>query len=226
MISLTPIEARTLGVLIEKAHTVPAQYPLTLNSLVSGCNQKNNREPVTEYSEDDVLDGLDGLRAKKLAAEVMLAGSRVSKYRHLAREALAVSTPQLVILAELLLRGPQSSGELRGRASRMHPLESLEQVQEILNSLMSTPRDEEGAEEQREPLVRSVAPAPGTRATRFAQLLCPDLHPIHAAHADGSRAERDETAAPGLSARVAKLEADVEELRSEIRRLAETAGRE
>lgn len=208
MVTLTASEARVLGVLIEKAQTVPAQYPITLNGLVSGCNQKNNREPVTELAEDDVLDALDGLRGKKLAAEVMLTGSRVSKYRHLAREGLAVSTPQLVILAELLLRGPQSVGELRGRASRMHPLESLEAVQGILDSLMSPA-------EGREALVRSLPPAPGTRAMRFVQLLSPDLHPLDepAAGSPPPRMESD------LAQRVAALERDVEALREAVHRL-------
>jgi uncharacterized protein len=211
---LTPAEARTLGTLIEKAHTVPAQYPITLNALVAGCNQKNNRDPITELSEDDVLEALDGLRAKKLAAEVMLSGSRVSKYRHNAREALAISTQELVILAELLLRGPQSLGELRGRASRMHPLESLEAVQEVLQSLMSLG-------EAREPLVRSVPPAPGTRATRFAQLLCPDLHQIDATTAASPRAGGAPPVAGDLDARVSHLEAEISELRSVVNRLVQ-----
>jgi uncharacterized protein len=230
MVNLTFNEARVLGTLIEKAQTVPAQYPITLNSLVLGCNQKNNREPVTNLSEDDVLDALDGLRGKKLAAEVMLSGSRVSKYRHLAREGLAVSTAQLVILAELLLRGPQSLGELRGRASRMHPLESLEAVQEILNSLMR--RGEGEGAEAGEPLVRSVAPAPGSRAMRFAQLLAPDIHPLDAPAAGAAGAGRGgdgpgidgDTADPALAARVDELERQVESLRSELQALRERTG--
>jgi uncharacterized protein len=221
MVTLTANESRVLGTLIEKAQTVPAQYPITLNSLVLGCNQKNNREPVTNLSEDDVLDALDSLRNKKLAAEVMLSGSRVSKYRHLAREALGVSTPQLVILAELLLRGPQSTGELRGRASRMHALDSLEAVQEILNTMM-----EPG--ENKPPLVRSVPPAPGTRATRFIQLLSPDLHPLdtapaaapahHGRESSGAGHGRDDAA---LMARIEDLEREMESLRGEIRELRE-----
>jgi uncharacterized protein len=209
---LTPAEARTLGTLIEKAHTVPAQYPITLNALVAGCNQKNNRDPITELSEDDVLEALDGLRAKKLAAEVMLSGSRVSKYRHNAREALAISTQELVILAELLLRGPQSLGELRGRASRMHPLESLEAAHEIIQSLMSPA-------EGREPLVRAFPPAPGTRATRFAQLLCPDLHRLDAVPAPAAD-DRGTHGALSVAQRISKLERDLDELRTAVQELA------
>lgn len=205
MIRLEPNEARTLGVLIEKAQTVPGQYPITLNALVNGCNQRNNRDPVTDLDEDAVLDALDGLRAKKLAAEVMLAGSRVSKYRHIAREALAVQTPELVILAELLLRGPQSAGELRSRASRMHPLESLESVEAILAALAARP----------EPLVQQLAPVPGTRAARYAQLLSPGLHRV-----DERPGAAPPPAAPrvpsDLEARVQCLESEIAALRAEI----------
>lgn len=218
MISLTPNESRILGVLIEKAQTVPAQYPITLNALVSGCNQKNNRDPITNLTDDDVLDALDGLRSKKLASEVMLSGSRVSKYRHNAREILSITTQQLVILAELLLRGPQSAGELRSRASRMHPLESLEAVQAILDSLMSPP-------DGREPFVRSVPPVPGTRATRFAQLLCPNLHPLDApsaAHAD--RPHPPAEASAETTARIDQLEAELNTMRTALRSLAERLG--
>src|SRR5690606_15772805 len=128
MITLTPEECRILGVLVEKAQTTPQQYPMTVNGLISGCNQKNNRDPITNYDEDIILDALDGLRAKSLTRQVDLSGSRVPKYRHIAREALSVDTNQLVVLTELFLRGPQTMGELCGRASRMHPLESLDVV--------------------------------------------------------------------------------------------------
>src|SRR5512134_38169 len=111
MIHLTPHECRALGVLVEKAQTTPQQYPLTLNALVAGCNQKNNRDPVTELDEDAVLSALDGLRAADLVQELMLSGSRVAKYRHNARQVLGVETGDLVILTELLLRGPQTVGE-------------------------------------------------------------------------------------------------------------------
>jgi uncharacterized protein len=213
MIQLTPDESRVLGVLIEKAQTTPAQYPLTLNGLVLGCNQKNNREPVTNLSEDAVLTALDGLRAKGLAREAMLSGSRVAKYRHVARETLAVSTEELVVLAELLMRGAQSVGELRGRASRMHPLESLDSVQVVLDGLAG----------RTEPLVARVAPAPGTRAVRYAQLLCPGLHPFDA-ETDGAQAEPPGTRADGLGDRVDRLEEQVAALRRAIRELSSAAG--
>lgn len=206
LMNLTPVECRVLGVLVEKAQTTPQQYPLTLNALVSGCNQRNNREPITGYTEDDVLPALDRLRGRELAREVMLSGSRVAKFRHLAREALDIGTSELVVLTELLLRGPQTVGELRGRASRMHPLESIEVVGSVLEGLAG--RDE--------PLVERIAPAPGSRAERWRQLLCPDLHPVDVAAPSRSPSP----AAPAtrdtgdLAGRVERLEREVRELRA------------
>ncbi|MCA9285329.1 MAG: DUF480 domain-containing protein [Phycisphaerales bacterium] len=212
---LTPDECRVLGVLVEKSLTTPAQYPLSLNGVVVGSNQKNNRDPLLNLDEESCLRALDGLRAKNLVREVSMTGSRVQKYRHVARDGLAVSTSELVLLAELLLRGPQTVGELRGRASRMHELESVEAVDALLHGLMDRP----------EPLVRRVAAVPGTRADRFAQLLCPDLHPIEAAppvraaHAPPRPSSADQPSAPvaahaldELRGRVDRLEHQVNEL--------------
>ena len=206
MSTLTPTECRVLGVLVEKAQTTPAQYPLTLNALISGCNQKSNRLPVLTLSEDDVLDSLDSLRAKQLAREVMMTGSRVSKYKHVARETLDVDTNQLVVLIELLLRGPQTVGEIRGRASRMHQLDSVDAVEALLDGLM-----------RREPaIVQRLAPAPGSRASRYAQLLCHDLHPTDVAAAPVMRAAAPPAADPGLVERVAQLEREVAQLKELI----------
>src|SRR5215208_939996 len=170
MVQLTPDESRVLGVLIEKALTTPEQYPLSLNAVVNGANQKNNRDPVTNMQEGDAFEALEGLRAKGLVIRSDMAGSRVNKYRQQAADVLHVRTAELVILAELLLRGPQTLGELRGRASRMHPLESLDVVKNMLRAM----------QDREEPLVRELPPAPGSRAERYAQLLCPDLHPLDA----------------------------------------------
>jgi len=214
MLTLSPIECRVLGVLVEKAQTTPAQYPMTLNALTLGCNQKNNRDPVTNFSEDDVLEAIDTLMAKGLARQVELTGSRVSKFRHVAREGLNVDTNQLVILAELLMRGPQTVGELRGRASRMHPLESTEIVENILSSLI----------EREAPLIRRIARSPGEKAERFAQLLCPDLHPL-APISGGTGVSGTGVSGTGvprvsssgaLEARVAALERDVAQLKAVI----------
>jgi len=211
MTTLNPDECRVLGVLVEKALTTPAQYPLTLNGLVNGCNQKSNRHPVTSLDEDDVLAATDSLRQADLVREVMLSGSRVGKFRHNAREVLGIETATLVLLVELMLRGPQTTGEIRGRASRMHPLESTETVEHGLQGLID--RDP--------PLVRQLPPAPGTRAARYVQLLCPDLHPTDAPARPAAAAPvatvqvRD----PGLTARVDALEAEVSQLKQAVDRL-------
>jgi hypothetical protein len=203
MVHLEPDECRVLGVLIEKALTTQAQYPLSLNALATGCSQKNNRNPVVDYTEERALAAIDGLRAKKLASELMLSGSRVSKFKHLGRETLQVDTAQLVLLAELMLRGPQSLGELRQNASRMHAFESLEAVQAALGQLTGRP----------EPLARELPAPPGSRATRFVQLLCPSLHPLEVA--TGKVIEQAAPAAdPAQLVRLDRLEAEVRALRA------------
>ncbi len=232
MMQLSPDECRVLGTLIEKAHTTPAQYPLTLNSLTTGVNQKSNRHPVVNLDEESVLDALDGLKRKGMARDVLLTGSRVTKYRHVAREALGVDTAQLVILTELLLRGPQTPGELRQNASRMHPLESLEAVQIVLHSLIDRTPPTPGADGVKPPaLVRELPPAPGSRAARFVQLICPTLHRIDEG---ASVADDDEPVGGGgrlpdvgadLLARIDNLEKQVSELRTSLSALNIDLGR-
>ena len=220
MITLLPDECRVFGVLVEKAQTTPQQYPLTLNGLTVGCNQKNNRFPVVEWDDDRVYDALDGLRAKKLVNEVNLTGSRVPKFKHNAREVLGVDTSQLILLTELLLRGPQSAGDLRSRASRMHPLESLEIVQDVLEALIK--RDP--------PMVKELPPQPGTRAKRYVQLLCTDLHKLDAVSPGEADAEPHCSAmsAPSASAdvlhRLSALESHVQQLEEALNRLAARLG--
>src|SRR5688572_18254951 len=127
MRELTPDESRVLGVLVEKAFTTPEQYPLSLNAVVSGANQRNNRDPVLAMTDDEAFEALEGLRGKGLVVRIEAgAGSRVHRFRHNATEALRVRAGELAVLGELLLRGPQTQGELRGRASRMTPMESLD----------------------------------------------------------------------------------------------------
>ena len=154
MIQLTPDESRVLGVLIEKAFTTPDQYPLTLNAVVNGSNQKNNRDPVTTLDDTRAFDALEGLRGKGLVVRADMAGSRVNKFKHQTGDTLHVRPAEVALLAELLLRGPQTLGELRGRASRMQPFESIEAVKNMLGALMS----------REEPLVKELPPAPGSRA--------------------------------------------------------------
>jgi uncharacterized protein YceH (UPF0502 family) len=213
MITLTPDEARVFGVLVEKAQTTPDQYPLSPNAMVNGANQKNNRDPVLTMTEDAVHDAAEGLRAKQLAVRVDQIGGRVHKYRHTGTEALHVRTAELVILAELLLRGPQTLGELRGRASRMHPLETLERAAEMIRALIDRP----------EPFVKEIPPAPGSRAVRYVQLLCPDLHDVEFS-SESPAAQPMPSASSGLADRVGKLESEVSMLRGILRRLATSLG--
>lgn len=211
MIELTPDECRVLGTLIEKALTTPAQYPLSLNSLVTGVNQKSNRDPVVEIDEDTALRAIDGLRSKGLVRDVSFTGSRVEKFRHVAGETLEIRAPEQSILAELLLRGPQTVGELRARAARMHPFDSIEAVEGTLATM---------AEESRG-LVRELPPLPGSRARRWVQLLCRDLHPLGPSAAvaapsaaPASEQPRERSRLDELERRVDSLERRLEELLS------------
>ncbi len=215
MVELTPDECRVLGVLVEKAHTVASQYPMSLNALVTGCNQKSNRHPVLSVDEDRVVAALEGLRDKGLVLYADTAGSRVMKYKHNAREGLEVGTRELAVLTELLLRGPQTCGEIRTRASRMHELGSLDDVRATLAYMM---------DERDEPLIRRVPPAPGSRAERYAQLLCPTLHPIEEAAAAAAAPAPPPDATPALADRVARLEAEAARLRAAVERLADALG--
>jgi uncharacterized protein YceH (UPF0502 family) len=229
MTQLTPDEARELGVLIEKSTTTPDQYPLSLNAVVAGANQKNNRDPVTNLSEDAAWDALEGLRAKSLVVRIEAgAGSRVHRFRHNATDTLRVRAGELAVLAELLLRGPQTQGELRGRASRMHPMETLEVVRDMLRALGDRP----------DPLAKQIPPSPGSRAERYLQLLSPDLHDVGDTSgatevsgtdaapmpAQGQPTAAGTSSSNGLADRVTALEADVAQLRDALRKFAASLG--
>ena len=216
MIELTCDEACVLGVLIEKAFTTPDQYPLTLNAVVNGSNQKNNRDPVTIIDDGRAFDALESLREKKLVVRADMAGSRVNKFKHQAGEALHARPGEVAILAELLLRGPQTPGELRGRASRMQPLKSIEAVKNMLAALMT----------REEPLVRELPPSPGSRAERYVQLLAPDSHPIESPAATVATIASTPGHAPAgnLTSRVEMLEGEVAELRKALQALAASIG--
>lgn len=209
LIPLKPDECRILGVLVEKAHTTPQQYPLTLNALTLGCNQRNNRDPVVEWDDDRVLDAVISLRGKGLVREALLTGSRVAKYRHTAREALEVETAELVLLAELWLRGPQSLGDLRVHASRMHPLDSLEVVEQTLAGLKArTPA-----------CVQELPPLPGQRAKRYVQLLCPGLHRVDGSSGGEQTAVRESAAASESPAAHADTAARLDRLETRLAQL-------
>ena len=214
MIQLTPDEARVLGVLVEKSTTTPEQYPLSLNALTTGCNQKNNRDPVLTLTDDQVFDAVESLRGKGLVVRIEAgAGSRVHRFRHNATDALHVRPGELAILAELLLRGPQTQGELRGRASRMAPMETLDVVRDMLRALRERP----------EPLVRELPPAPGSRAEQYVQLLAPDAHEIDVA-APECATRASAAVGGGLAERVTRLETEVAQLRETLQRLAASRG--
>jgi uncharacterized protein len=130
---LAPVERRILGVLVEKAKTTPDTYPLSINALVTGCNQKSNRDPVLNLTDDQVQEALLSAQAKGLV--VRIQGGRVERWRHTLYESWHVEKMEIAVLAELLLRGPQTEGELRGRASRMEPIADLETLRSVLRQL-------------------------------------------------------------------------------------------
>jgi len=219
--NLNAHEARVLGVLVEKAFTTPEQYPLSLNAATNGCNQKSNRHPVVDFSEAEVTVALQGLQFKHLVGSSTPSGSRVEKYRHNAGQHLSVGDRELAVLAELLLRGPQTPGELRARATRMCTIASLDELEIALQKLID------------KGYVQRLPPEPGSRAERFGQLLAAGLHP-DAAPGHEPRAEAPARAvapptslAPAgspLADRVAALEHDVARLRAQLRGLAVKLG--
>jgi len=164
-LTLSDTEVRVLGALIEKDITTPEYYPLSLNALVNACNQKSNRDPVMQLDENAVRDALSGLQENRLAGPAAGADSRVTKYEHRTQEVFNFTRAETAILCVLLLRGPQTPGELRGRAERMHRFETLDDVQSALQKLM-----------QREPPLAKVLPRqPGTKESRYVHLLSGDM---------------------------------------------------
>lgn len=159
---LNEIEARILGCLIEKQTTTPDYYPLTLNATTNACNQKSNRFPVMQISEASVDHGLDTLREKHFVSKLHEAGSRVPKFQHEMDRRLDLEKGEIAVLAELMLRGPQTPGEIKTRASRMHPFGDLSEVEAIIEKLGSG----------EDPKVTRLERQPGQKESRYAQLLC------------------------------------------------------
>lgn len=193
-VDLNAREVRVLGCLVEKELSTPDYYPMTLNSLTTACNQKTNRNPVVEYDDSDVVEALDGLQRKRLVGNASSTHGRAAKYRHALAEAMNLSEPQRAVIASLLLRGPETVGELRGRTSRLHEFDSLDEVEGILEKLA-----------QREPpLVTQLPRQAGQKEARYAHLFAgePEID-------DAPRTGQEE----GLADRVAKLEEQVELLR-------------
>lgn len=206
MAELTAPEQRVLGCLIEKRLTTPDQYPLSLNALRLACNQATNRDPVTDYDEPTVRAAVERLSRYGLARLASGHGSRAIKYRHLADEALGLTREQLAVLAVLLLRGPQTPGELKSRTERMAGLESLERVQETLAVLI-----EKG-------YATRLGRRPGQKEDRYRHALGPEGPSGHPEEADAG----DAASADGsLARRLEQLEAEVASLRSELAALRE-----
>jgi len=205
---LTDIEVRTLGSLIEKDITTPDYYPLSLNALVNACNQKNNRDPVMTLDEDAVRQALSSLQEKRLAGPAGGADSRVPKYEHRLQEVFNFNRRETAVLCVLLLRGPQTPGELRSRTERMHHFEALDEVQSTLQRLM----------EREPPLAVMLARQPGTKEARYDHLLSD--HPREArAAAVAESAPPEAVRGSHDSERLSQLEHEVGELRGEVRAL-------
>jgi uncharacterized protein YceH (UPF0502 family) len=203
---LTDIEVRVLGSLVEKQVTTPEYYPLTLNALTLACNQKNNRSPVTSYDETAVAQALESLREKNLAYVFYGSTSRVPKYKHVLPEVMHLSQPELALMCVLLLRGPQTTGELATRAFRLHEFSGLEEVESTLNSLISREPD---------PLVTRLPRQPSQKEARFAHLLSGEVS-IDAEHQEVAPARSRGRGLDSHSDRVATLEAEVETLKAEV----------
>ena len=201
-IRLSDVEARVLGSLIEKDITTPDYYPLSLNALVNACNQKNNREPVMSLDEESVRQVLSALQNYRLAGPARGADSRVAKYEHRIQEVFNLTRPETAILCVLLLRGPQTPGELRGRTERMYAFEHLDDVQSALQKLI----------ERDPPLAKMLSRQPGTKESRYMHLLSGERESISSLAETAQRGEP----IPNECSRIALLEKEVSELRSEI----------
>jgi uncharacterized protein YceH (UPF0502 family) len=209
---LNATDRRVLGVLIEKGMTTPEYYPLTVNALIAGCNQKNNREPVTSLDEDSVMSALHDLEGRGLAASVIAETGRVNRWRQDLGRKFELNAVQLSVMGELLLRGAQSEGDLRGRASRMRPIETLEALRELLLQLLS------------KRLVVRLTPEGTSRGVRWTHTLGPsdqlDMLVANEARGLGAVAVAVPRAppAPDVLARIEQLEARVARLEEELSR--------
>jgi len=208
-IELNENEARVLGALLEKEITTPDYYPLSLNSLVNACNQKSNREPVMNLDDDAVRGALRTLHDNSLARSVSAADSRVTKYEHRLQEAFNFDRREAALFCELLLRGPQTPGELRTRAERMHRFDDLSEAQSALQRLMN----------REPPLVKVLARQPGTKESRYTHLLSGDAQPVSTGAgrevpATLERRKMDEFAR--LSSEIAELRKDMTDLKQQF----------
>jgi uncharacterized protein len=201
--TLTHNEVRVLGSLIEKQITTPEYYPLTLNSLTLACNQKNNRNPVTALTEAEVESALDSLREKNLAYVFYGSTSRVPKFKHVA-ENLQLSPPEIAVMCVLMLSGPQTSGEIRGRAYRLYEAAGLEEIEQTLHALIT---------KDPEPMVVKLPRQPGQKEARFAQLLAGE---VQLEESDGAAPAAKQTRKSAEAEKVVSLEHRVESLAAEV----------
>ncbi len=201
---LSAEEQRVLGSLMEKAKATPEYYPLTLNALVAACNQKTSRKPVVSYDDSTVIATLDSLRKKRLVSTVVGGSSRVTKYKHNFAIVYPVIPAEVTIICLLLLRGPQTPGELNTNSGRMYEFESLEEVQSLLDNLANA----------EQPYVRQLPKRPGQKEARYMQLLGGDNIPD-----DGDLEFNDAGASSELASRLAKVEMELAALRAEFDKL-------
>jgi hypothetical protein len=205
-IQLDDVEVRVLGALMEKEIATPEYYPLSLNALVNACNQKSNREPTVSYDEDTVETALDGLRAKGLAARLSGHDMRVPKHSHRVSEVINLGRREAAVLCVLMLRGPQTAGELRGRTERLYPFDDLEAVDACLTRLM---------EWQPEPLVTRLPRQVGYKEVRYAHLLSGEPALVSGPQGPAVRETRDDQVTR-LQATVDRLEAEVADLKRQF----------
>lgn len=205
--TLDPVEVRILGSMVEKEITTPEYFPLTLNALVNACNQKSNREPVVSYDQDTVEDGIERLRQKQLVTVLTGGGNRVPKYGHRLQERLNLGRREVALMCELMVRGPQTLGELRDRASRMHRFSEVEEVESVLRTLS----------EREPPFVTKLPRQVGMKEGRYAHLLAGEI-PLE-----------DDVASPAgrleSSSRSSGLQAEVADLRERVKVLEEQFSR-
>lgn len=208
---LTPVEARVLGALVEKEITTPEYYPLSLNALVNACNQRSNREPVMNLSEEEVRQALNALQDMSLAGHARSADGRVPKYEHWLGEAYNFSRAEAALLCVLLLRGPQTPGELRGRTERLH---SFSEISDVLSGLQKLA--------ERQPALAAILPRqPGTKESRYAHLLSGPVESIAVAapQAPAQQSSASDERIERLETEVADLRRKVEELSSKLESL-------
>ncbi len=199
-VRLSPPEARVLGCLMEKEAATPDYYPLTLNALLAACNQKSSRDPIVEYDTDEVVEALESLQSQRLTRRITSSdGGRVARYRHVADTALHLNREQAAALCILLLRGPQTVGEIRQRSQRLYDFESLDEVERSVDEL---------CEKKPRPLAVKLARRPGSKDSRYVQLLTDDP--------DEEAGQADSRAVSSSPSRVERLETEIIELREQV----------